>query len=614
MCGILGVIPSINQHRFQSALDRLAHRGPDGEGIWAHPDQLISLGHRRLAIIDLKPEAAQPMTRGNLTITFNGEIYNYREIRAELEGHGFHFSTESDTEVLLAAYHQWKEQCLNRLRGMWAFAIWNEDDKTLFLARDRFGEKPLFYSQIKNQFVFGSEMKALMALGEGWKPSAQFKKLAKQYDSYESSSDTLVEGISRFPAGHFGVYHDGQISLTQYWDTLSNLINAPSSFEAQTELYRHLFGQSVAMTLRADVPVGAAISGGLDSSSVLGAACQFHGHDRLSAAFTATFAGSRIDESEYARQLATEKHIPLHEVSLDPLKALGNLPDDLYYFEEIYRTPPSPMMELYSQYRQQKVYVSVDGHGPDEMFSGYGNFMLLALIDAGIDRSKWKDILNTYENAHPDRGIVKARKAGNHQVLLMQAYRLKEQWLDENLPNALRDEQLHKEAIKKMGYYNYALYRLFHYTIFPTLLRNYDRFSMRSGVEIRMPFLDPELVAFSFSIPWQSKIRDGYSKAILREAVRPWLPQNIAERKDKIGFQAPLADWMRGPWKEYLQDTLSSESFRTCELIDPAKTIQQLDKLWANSNATNEDAEEAWLALSPYLWQQHFFNRAIQTP
>jgi asparagine synthase (glutamine-hydrolysing) len=614
MCGILGVIPTIDQNRFQSALDRLAHRGPDGEGIWEHPNGIVTLGHRRLAIIDLKPEASQPMSLGNLNITFNGEIYNYRELRLELERLGSHFRTESDTEVLLAAYRQWKERSLDKLKGMWAFAIWNEDDKTLFLARDRFGEKPLFYSQKNNQFVFGSEMKALMALGEGWMPSANFKKLVKQYDRYESSSDTLVEGVSRFPAGHYGVFKDGQLKLTQYWDTLSHLVNASSSFEAQTEQFRHLFSQSVALTMCADVPVGAAISGGLDSSSVLGAACQFTGKDRLSMAFTANFAGSRIDESEYARQLASEKHIALHEVSLDPLKALANLSEDLYYFEEIYRTPPSPMMELYSHYRQQQVYVSVDGHGPDEMFSGYGNFMLLALIDAGIDPLKWKDILNTYENAQPDRGIVKAHKAGNHQVLLMQAFRLKEQWLDEKLPNTIRDEQLHKEAIKKMGYFNYALYQLFHYSIFPTLLRNYDRFSMRSGVEIRMPFLDPELVAFSFSIPWQSKIKDGYSKAILREAVRPWLPKSIVERKDKIGFQAPLADWMRGPWKEFLQDTIAADIFKTCELIDPAKTIQLLDKLWNNNKATNEEAEEAWLALSPYLWQQHFFNRAIQTP
>lgn len=316
MCGILGVIPTIDHNRFQSALDRLTHRGPDGEGIWQHPLGNITLGHRRLAIIDLKPEAAQPMSLGNLTITFNGEIYNYRELRLELEGLGFHFRTGSDTEVLLAAYRQWKEHCLDKLKGMWAFAIWNEDDKTLFLARDRFGEKPLFYSQKNNQFVFGSEMKALMALGEGWMPSENFKKLAKQYDRYESSCDTLVEGISRFPAGHYGVYKDGQLRLTQYWDTLSHLVNPSTSFYAQTEQYRHLFEKSIALTLRADVPVGAAISGGLDSSSVLGAACQFTGKDRLSMAFTATFAGSRIDESEYARQLAIDKHIPLHEVSL----------------------------------------------------------------------------------------------------------------------------------------------------------------------------------------------------------------------------------------------------------------------------------------------------------
>lgn len=614
MCGILGAIPSIERNRFQSALDRLAHRGPDGEGIWQHPDNRIMLGHRRLAIIDLKPEAAQPMRFGKLTLTFNGEIYNYRELKHELEALGHSFSTESDTEVLLPAYHQWGPRCLDKLRGMWAFAIWNEADQSLFLARDRFGEKPLFYTQTHGHLTFASEMKVLMALRDDWQPSAKFKKLTTQYDRYESSEDTLVAGIKRFPAGYYGVYKNGELKLTRYWDTLEHIVNTHSTFEEQTEHYRELFAQSVELTLRADVPVGAAISGGLDSSAVLGAACQFHGKDRLSSAFTATFAGSRVDESAFARQLATNKGLPLHEIPLDAQTALDSLPSDLYYFEEIYRTPPSPMMALYKQYRQQQVLVSVDGHGPDEMFSGYGNFMLLALIDAGVSPSKWKDILNTYEQVQPDRGIVKARKAGNHQYLLMQAHRLKEQLLDEKLPQAVHDAQLHQEAIRRMGYYNYALYRLFHYTIFPTLLRNYDRFSMRSGVEIRMPFLSPELVAYSFSIPWQSKIRGGYSKAILREAVRPWLPQSIVERKDKIGFQAPLADWMRGPWKTFLQDTLASNGFNNCNLLDSVSAKDKLTKVFDNDNATNEMAEEAWLAISPYLWQEHFFNKANVRP
>ncbi len=614
MCGILGAIPSIDRHRFQSALDRLAHRGPDGEGIWEHPNHKVLLGHRRLAIIDLKPEAKQPMRFGALTITFNGEIYNYQQLRQELQGLGQPFSTESDTEVLLVAYRQWGANCLHKLRGMWAFAIWNDADHTLFLARDRFGEKPLFYAQSGTYFTFGSEMKAIMALGNNWQPNGHFRKMVTNYDRYEGTEDTLVAGIKRFPAGHYGIYKAGQLKLTRYWDTLEHIANTSNTFEEQTEHYRELFSQSVALTLRADVPVGAAISGGLDSSAVVGAACQFYGKDRLSSAFTATFASSRVNESSYARQLSAEKNLRLNEITIDAATALRCLPNDLYYFEEIYRTPPSPMMALYQHYRKQGVFVSIDGHGPDEMFSGYGNFMLLALIDAGINPSKWKDILSTYEQAQPDRGIVKARKAGNHQYLLMQAYRLKEQYLDEQLPQAIHDYKLHQAVIQKMGYYNYALYRLFHYAIFPTLLRNYDRFSMRSGVEIRMPFLSPELVAYSFSIPWQSKIRNGYSKAILREAVRPWLPQNILERKDKIGFQAPLADWMRGPWKEFLQDTLSSDGFNQCHLLSRAQAKNKLTKVWDNAIATNEMAEEAWLAISPFLWQEHFFNRAITNP
>lgn len=614
MCGILGVIPSIDRSRFQQSLDRLAHRGPDGEGIWHHPEGRLTFGHRRLAIIDLKPEAAQPMVRGNLTITFNGEIYNYRELRAELQNLGRNFNTESDTEVLLIAYQQWGAACLGKLRGMWAFAIWNEAEQTLFFARDRFGEKPLFYSQRNGQFAFASEMKALMALSEGWEPSSQLAKMEQRYDQYEGTEYTLVKGISRCLAGYYGIYKEDKLQLHRYWDTLEHLIAVPKSFEQQVVQYRQYFTNSVALALRADVSVGAAISGGLDSSAVLGAACSFASNDRLSKAFTATFANSRVDESAFARQLAADKSIPLQEVPIDPLEALNNLPNDLYYFEEIYRTPPSPMMELYRHYRQQQVYVSVDGHGPDEQFSGYGNFPLLALVDAGLNPATWKKILNTYENQQPDRGIIKARSAGYHQYLLMQAYLLKEKWFDEKLPQTLHDEQLHLEAIRQMGYYNYALYKLFHYTIFPTLLRNYDRCSMRSGVEIRMPFLDPDMVAFAFSVSWQSKIRNGYSKALLREAVRPWLPKELVERKDKVGFQAPLADWMRGPWKTFLQETIASESFTTFAYTDTRNAKLLLDKLWANPKATNQQAEEVWLSLSPYLWYQHFFKRATFAP
>ncbi len=614
MCGILGTIPSVEPRRFQSALDRLAHRGPDGERTWAHPQQHITLGHRRLSIIDLKPEAAQPMTLGPFTIVFNGEIYNYIELRQELESLGHRFRTESDAEVLLVAYRQWKEKCLGKFRGMWAFAIWNEDDQTLFLARDRFGEKPLFFSQREGQFAFGSEIKALMALGCGWQPNDKFAKMARQYDRYESSDDTLIAGIKRFPAGHYGIYKDGQLKVQRHWDTLEHLVSVPDSFTAQAEQFRTLFQHSVSLALRADVKVGAAISGGLDSSAVLGAAAALHGKDRLSAAFTAVAVGSRVDESGFARQLAHNKQVPLHQVVLDAETALANLPDDLYQFEEIYRTPPSPMMELYRHYRQRQTYVSVDGHGPDEMFSGYGNFVLLAMVDAGIDPTKWKDILNAYQGQQPDNGIVQSRQAGNHQYLLMQAYRLKEQWLDEPLPQAKHDQQLHAEVIRRMGYFNYALYRLFHYTIFPTLLRNYDRCSMRSGVEIRMPFLAPEIVSMAFSTPWQSKVRGSYTKALLREAARPWLPKEIVERKDKIGFQAPLADWMCGPWKEFLQDTVASQSFQSFNLAPTALAVKKLEKVWATPAATNEQAEEAWLALSPYLWHEYFYKRAIQNP
>ena len=611
MCGILGVLPAIPAAQFEHALGTLAHRGPDGSGTWANADAM--LGHRRLAILDLSDNGRQPMAdpSGRYVIVFNGEIYNFIEIRQELEDKGYRFRSDSDTEVVIAAFMEWGEDCLHKFNGMWAFAIWDTYEKVLFLSRDRIGEKPLFYATIPGgEFAFASEMKAFFPLLGEIRANKTLVKDARRIFSYEATEECVIEGIKRFPAGHCGWLREGRLATRRWWCTLDHLVQVPQRYEELVEQFRELFLDSCRLRMRSDVPIGTALSGGLDSSATISAMAYLAkdtSAQRMGKswqhAFVAGFPGTPLDETEYA--LKVTKHIGINAtiININPLDAMERLNDYFYLFEDLYITSPIPFMLTYEAVKAHGISVTLDGHGADELFGGYNFDYILALRDAGWNLKQAYEIVGAYYDGYPigSKQFVrlpsKTRYIAEHQ-----ARHIAKKIMRRSSGQSSRD--VGHPAFKELRHLNRQLYISTHETVLPTLLRNYDRYSMANGVEIRMPFLDHRILSFAFSVPWSAKIRGGYSKAIIRDAVAPYMPHDVAYRKTKIGFNSPIIDWMKGALKEFMLDSIYSRSFRECELIDPDRVSGAIRNVIDNPDAKFHEGEQAWTMLMPYLWER----------
>lgn len=615
MCGIFGAVnANMDRALAKTCTERLYHRGPDGGGIWQ--DSGVTLGHRRLAILDLSDKGLQPMAYadGRYMLVFNGEIYNFIEVREELRSRGYTFTSESDSEVLLAAYVEWKEQCVLKFNGMWAFAIWDRDEKRMFLCRDRFGVKPLYYTYLdgkQNSVAFASEMKALMPLLKELKPNRRLVMAPKQMMWYESTEECVIEGIKHFPAGTYAYFDDRGMHMTRYWDTLDHLPEVPERYEEQVEMFRDLFLDACKIRMRSDVTIGTALSGGLDSSATICAMSHLakNNHDiRMNQdwqhAYVATFPGTTMDESMYAKQVTDYLGINSTFVEIDPLKAIGKLDDYIYLFEDIYLTSPIPMMMLYRELRNDGTLVTIDGHGADELFGGYTFDFINALKDAGTNRADIDTILTAYVDSFPKDGSNMALPSQSKRSayfnyfkrdLIRSTLHRKEKYI----PRAKS-----RETFRDFDALNKILYVSSHETILPTLLRNYDRYSMASGIEIRMPFMDYRIVTMAFSLGWKSKLHGGYSKSIIRDAMAPYMPHDIAYRKTKIGFNTPIVEWMQGPLKEYFEDIIASSTFKNCDLIQPDRVKKQIENVIHDEKATFGKGEEAWSALYPYLWEQ----------
>jgi asparagine synthase (glutamine-hydrolysing) len=612
MCGILGCLPKPDPALFDSALASLEHRGPDDVGTWSD-GSLLSLGHRRLSILDLTDSGRQPMSTpdGRYTIVYNGEIYNFLELRKELEGHGHSFSSGSDTEVILSAWSRWGADCLLRFNGMWAFAIWDSRNRELVLARDRLGKKPLFYTDpaaAGGRFAFASEMKALYPFLDSVAPSKDFPWMAAHMMEYESTDRCLVKGIRRFPAGHWAVFRDGGVSLTRYWNTLDHLEEVPAGYGEQVERFRELFEDACRIRMRSDVPIGTALSGGLDSSAVISTmahiARQGAGERRSpdwQHAFVAAFPGTPLDESSFARRVVDNVGIEATFLDIDPVSYVDDLDHHLYMFEELYLTSPIPMLATYRSIRDRGVTVSIDGHGADELFSGYGDGLLEALPSAGLNLSAAAHIVATHRQT-----VIQdsAQFADHRSAAWLWAKTMGRKVLEPLRRKDYRSRDREHPAYRSLDSLNRYLYILTHETVLPTLLRNYDRYSMASGVEIRMPFLDHRLLTFCMSLPQSSKIRGGYTKAVVRDAVGDLMPPEVTRRKTKVGFNSPVVDWMQGPMREYFLDSINSVDFSQCDLIDPVSVRQLVERAVFGEEVLFSEAEAAFKAMTPFLWQR----------
>lgn len=604
MCGILGTLPNVDRETFQKALDLLWHRGPDGFGIW-QDDEYITLGHRRLSIIDLSENGHQPMVYNNRwVISFNGEIYNFIELKQELKLKGYSFVSNTDTEVILAAYQEWGVESLNKFNGMWAFAIWDRQTKRLLLARDRFGVKPLFYAYVDGKFIFASEMKAIFPFLKEVKRSSHFEWCLKNIYEYEASEYSLIEGIKRFPAGCYAFLDkvNKALEFHRYWDTLEHLQEIPDSYEKQVETFRELFFDACRLRIRADVKIGTALSGGLDSSSVTTAISHIVKSEvslprDWHNVFVATFPDTDLDERTFAEILTTKLGINAFFEIINPKDRVKNLEQYLWLFEELYLTSPIPMIEIYKAMRRKGVVVSLDGHGADEMLSGYGNALFKIAKENPFNFSLGKQIIQTYKEIRN----IRDKRMWKYFV---DGYEGRKNILRHYIREILGMNPKENLKEKKMGFFNLYLFDLFHTSILPTLLRNYDRYSMAAGVEVRMPFIDYRLVTYCFSLPWQSKYRNGFTKAILRDAMNPYMPAEITWRKSKIGFGTPFTEWIRKGWKEYFLDIICSQDFQQSTIIDANKVKNVIENLISAPSPTFEEGQNAWKEIMPYFWEK----------
>lgn len=573
MCGIAGILSpdsrNISLPHLKSMCDQIVHRGPDGEGQWINQESTVGLGHRRLSIIDLSESGKQPMHYlDRYTLTFNGEIYNYLEIKKKLLEKGYHFRSNSDTEVLLALYDLKKEACLEDLDGMFAFALYDNHTKTVFCARDRFGEKPFFYYQDKETFYFASEMKALWAVGVPKNPNNGMVFNYLQFDLIENPNDqseTFFEGIKRLSPGSCLIWNSGEIKIKSYWHIDLERHSGNLTFDQASERFRELFYESVSRRLRSDVLVGSSLSGGIDSSLVVCVIDQLlkESGKNIQNTFSARFRNFHKDEGKYIDFVREATRIKSHEVFSD-MDLMETELDKIFYHQEEPFGSASILVQyqVYELAKKHGVTVLLDGQGADEVMAGY-HFYFSTYFNELRKKSKkqFQNEFFNYSELHRDNKInLKIERPGAKDYVKSMFPTLFNQYSHKVISLRLKNSGMMKEDFFRT--YKNNTHNKFEYdpsnlnehlefsTLklgLPTLLRYADRNSMAHSREVRLPFLSHELVEFLFSLPSEFKIHQGWTKYIMRKSFEDILPQEIAWRKDKIGFEPPQKKWMENP-------------------------------------------------------------------
>ena len=519
MCGIAGIFgsdPSGMETPMEAMLAALGHRGPDGRGI--HVGGCAALGHTRLSIIDLSDDGLQPMSdpSGRWWIVFNGEIYNYLELRAELAG-SWEFRTRTDTEVLLAAYVTWGPACLERLLGMFSFLIWDRRERSLFAARDRFGVKPLYLHESSGTLRVASEIKALHASGIAARADAAAWASYLAHGLHDHSEGTFWESVRALAGGCFLTWKDGKASVSRWYDLAGRIDPEPdlrTDGEVREE-YRALLEESVRLRFRSDVPVGINLSGGLDSSTLLGLVQQVQGKESDIQAFTFVTGDPAYDELPWVEQMLARTRHPLVVCSLSP-EEVPALAESVARAEDepFGGLPTLAYARLFERAREAGVIVLLDGQGMDEQWAGYDYYRTAVNGSAPMIQGMQQS---------PVRPEC---LAPGLRALAWQA--------PSPFPDRLRNLQ----------------YRDICFTKIPRALRFNDRISMRSSTELREPFLDHRLVELALRQPAERKIRDGQQKWMLRSLVGELLPKGVAEAP-KRPLQTPQREWLRGPLREW---------------------------------------------------------------
>ena len=610
MCGIAGIVNlrggAVAREEIAGVTDLLAHRGPDGDGFWFSADRSVALGHRRLAIIDPTAQADQPMLSadGRHAMVYNGEIYNFLELRQELEAKGAVFRTQSDSEVILAAWREWRENMLLRFNGMWALAIYDTASGELFMARDRFGIKPLLYAATPARFVFASEQRALVRAGlfdESLDLEVARRLLLDPF-GIEGSARTLCRQVHRLQAGHCLWLRQGRITLRRWWQTTEHLPEVPRTEAERVDQFRALFSDAVALRMRSDVPIGTCLSGGFDSSAVV---CAMAGHERAGLgprdsaswrhAFVASFPGASNDERPMAEEAAAWAGVAPTILPIGQSDALADIERILDDNDDVYIGLPSAAWLIYRELRRHRIPVSLDGHGADELMGAY----LQGGETAGF-------VLRNMVAAITSHSRLAARSVDVVRAAVLRARgRLFLRGGLGDLPRPL--ELVGEDDVLPLewGPLNRRLYRMFHATVLPTILRNFDRISMAHGIEVRMPFMDWRLVTYTMALPAESKSSEGYTKMIARRAMAGEMPEKIRMGRRKVGFNSPMPEWLNGPLAGWTTELLDRKVPAFAEIVDEAALRATVAGLTAAKAWDWDAVGRIW----PYVHMKWFLGR-----
>jgi asparagine synthase (glutamine-hydrolysing) len=594
MCGITGIYHLNNAEIELNALkqfnDSLSNRGPDGSGYELFYHNTIGLAHRRLSILDLSECGKQPMSYADKRywITYNGEVFNFLEIRTELKAKGYQFNSESDTEVILAAYAEWGRRCLDKFNGMWAFAIWDDLEKELFLARDRFGIKPLYYLYLPGKiFAFSSETRAFKYL-QGFQRTFDDALLEHNMeDSYalEGLGYTPFKHILQLLPGHYMIMKGNEPpKQKRWWHIQDHLISdIPDTHEVQVEQFYQLFRDACRVRLRSDVPIATALSGGLDSTAVYSTVfdiLQKESLGRVNAdsqrAFTAIFPGLPQDEKEYAKKAVDFTGGSITYIEPDITGLADKISRETQYADFIGPAPISSIASVYEGMRKKGIVVSMDGHGVDEMLYGYRD-MIYGLYNNALWNKREHDV-KTY--AHVLSDLYHSDQRGDMLTRIENDLQLKykrEKNIGYKIRKLVRGEikfhEYHALSLSSLSDKPYdfsdmpiekrMLYVEFFQHTLPALLRNFDRAGMMNSVEIRMPFMDWRLVSYVFSLPLKAKIGGGFTKKIVRDAMKGKMDESLRTRTYKVGISSPVDHWFNNYIKDWALDMLSGSLEKT---------------------------------------------------
>jgi asparagine synthase (glutamine-hydrolysing) len=615
MCGIVGLISvkgrKLSEDSIKPLTELISHRGPNDAGHFI--DENLALGHRRLSILDLSSDGHQPMHyMERYTIIFNGEIYNYIELRSQLIEKGYRFKSKTDTEVIMAAYDHWKEDCLHQFNGMWAFAIFDKLENKLFCSRDRFGVKPFYYFQKGDLFAFASEIKAFTAL-PGWAPRIQKENMIDflVYGIFNHRDEVLFKDVYQLRGGHKLVFNlnSNSYQITKWYDLENRITEFKGSFdEAKTE-FHNLFSDSVKLRLRSDVKVGSCLSGGLDSSSIVGVVndqLKLQGNAEIQNTVSSCFAEKKFDEQNFIDAVVEKTNVKAHKIYPD-FDQLFSLFEKITWHQDNPLASASSFAQwcVFEKAKHENLIVMLDGQGADEILAGYSSFFDANLISLFREGS-WGRFTSELRANRKLHGMSSAKSLTSilkslipvpiFRALTSFKNRKQFSWLKTEHPGHPFHGGSALASIK-----DYSLQQIF-FTSLPMLLHNEDRNSMAFSVESRVPFLDYRLVEFTLGLPSSFKILEGKTKFILREALGRYLPDSVKNRTDKMGFVTPEQLWIAKNQTRF-ESELKEASTMFGDLVDASVLISDFRK---DIQTGITPGSAYWRLVSAKVWAKAF--------